>query len=329
LYYGLSLGNGPTIYNHGMGPTAVGARPVLRMAFSPAGYATLDFTTPSLRFAPQTTFSLSARAFATHAAYFGMARAPGAVTSRSATSYYQYEVTPTVSVASWGNRLTFSGGPVVKYTRMRTAPVLQASQSSAPLSFGFGTGTGFGQIGLRGDVNLTASARDRGTGLRINVGGTTYAPVWSVNRPLTEIYARASGFFRIPVPTSPTLHLRAGTERVLGDTPFHELTYLGGPEVFRGAPSRRFAGSAIAYAGAELRVPIARARAFNRTARFGVLGLVDAGRSDHAASPGTGWMGAFGGGLWLKPTDSRSTVSAGIVQGPLGARFYFRSDIGF
>jgi hypothetical protein len=329
LYYGLSLGSGPTIYNGGTGTTPVGSRPVLRLAFSPVGYATADFAIPALRLNDATTATLTARAFAHHGRFSGLGRAPTAAAPSSAASYYQYEITPTVSLAAWNSRVTLSGGPVFKYTRMRVAPVLERAQSSAPLTFGFEGAGGYGQIGFGGDLALTTGGPRRKSALRVNVGGTAYAPVWSVRDPLTEVYARAAGFVRLPLPPSPTVHLRAGARRIFGDAPLHEVAYLGGSEIFRGVPGERFAGNAMLYGGAEFRVPVVRPAAFGRTAQLGVLGFVDAGRIEHTGVAGTGWMAAVGGGAWIKPDGGTSTLSAGIVDGPLGPRFYFRSDLGF
>jgi hypothetical protein len=329
LYYGLSLGAGPTIYNGGVGTTSVGDRAVLRLAVSPSGYATADFATPSVRLNHATTVGLTARAFADHGKFSGLGRGETATVSSSPMSYYQYEITPTIAVTGWSNRLMLSGGPVFKYTRMRVVPVLAWAQDSAPLAFGFGSGTGYGQIGLGGDLTVTVGAPRCSSAILVNVGGAAYAPMWGVSRPLTEVYARASGFVRLPLPQSPSLHLRAGAMRVVGDVPVHELVHLGGSELFRGAATDRFAGDAMAYGSAELRVPVARPTAFGRSAQFGVLGFADAGRIEHTGVAGTGWMAAVGGGAWIKPDGGTSTFSAGLANGPLGSRFYFRTDVGF
>jgi hypothetical protein len=329
LYYGLSLGSGPTIYNGGVGTTGSGDRAVLRLAVSPSGYATADFASPSVRLSRATTVGLTARAFADHGRFSGLGRAATAAVSSSPMSYYQYEITPTIAITGWGSHLTLSGGPVLKYTRMRAVPMLPRAEDTPPLAFGFGSGTGYGQVGLGGDLALTVGGLQRSSALLVNVGGTAYAPVWSVSRPLMEVYARASGFVQLPLPQSPSLHLRAGAMRVMGDVPLHELVHLGGSELFRGAPGDRFAGNAMAYGSAELRVPVARPAAFGRSAQVGVLGFADAGRIRHTGIAGTGWMAAVGGGAWVKPDGGTSTFSAGLADGPLGARFYFRADVGF
>lgn len=334
LYYGISFGTGPTIYNHGPRPAEPVERPVLRAAFSPAGYATLDFTTPSIPISTYFSARLDARAFASHQRYFGLANGPAVAARGTPVSYYQYEVAPTLRPTALGKILSIDVGPVFKYTRLRALSGVDGSQSGPPSALatelGYRPG-GSAQLGLRADARVQAVGRGPApkAGIHADVGGTAYAPVWGLERPLAEVHADVDGFVRLPAPTAPVLHLRAGGQKLWGDVPLHELAYLGGAAVFRGASGDRFGGTELTYGGAELHVPVMRLRAFGRQLRFGVAGLVDVGRISHADSPGAGWMTAYGGGLWMQPGPDAPTVGAGIVRGPLGPRFYFRSGIGF
>ena len=222
-----------------------------------------------------------------------------------------------------------------KYTRLRGPTGADGAWLGVPnassLALGYRPGGSIAQIGFRADTRVRAVSRGPSprAGLRATVGGAAYAPLWGLQRPLTEVHAEVEGFVRLPAPTSPTLHLRAGGRRLWGDVPLHELAYLGGPDVFRGATRDRFGGNSLTYGGAELHVPVARLTAFGRQVRLGIAGVVDVGHLRHTDSPGPGWMTAYGGGLWIQPGQAATTLSAGVVRGPLGPRLYLRSGIGF
>jgi hypothetical protein len=331
LYYGISFGSGPTIYNHGPRPAAPEHRPVLRAAFSPAGYATLDFTTPAVAVSSSLSAQLGARAFASHRRYFGLTTGPEAIAAGTPVSYYQYEVAPTLSSTALGEHLSIDVGPVFKYTRLRSPAGVGGQPNLLAADLGYRPTGSVSQLGLRADALVQAVSRGPNptAGVRMGVGGTAYAPIWGLERPLTEVHAEVEGFVRLPAPTSPTLHLRAGGRKLWGDVPLHELAYLGGADVFRGVSRDRFGGSMLTYGGAELHVPVVRLTALGRQVRLGIAGLIDVGRIGHTDSPGSGWMTAYGGGVWIQPGQGAATLSAGMVGGPLGPRFYLRTGIGF
>jgi hypothetical protein len=198
-------------------------------------------------------------------------------------------------------------------------------------ALGLPSNGGIGKVGLNAEVSAVLGSSDPTAvaGLRVSAGGTTYAPVWDLDGPLTELHADLGAFLRTPLPGTPTVHLRLGGGWLWGDTPVHERLYLGGSDVFRGASGDRLEGTAVLYGGAEVRVPLVTVSGLGQRARVGVAGVLDGGWVGNMGTPGSGLLTAYGGGIWVRPTAASSTFSAGLVHGPLGPRLYIRSDVGF
>ena len=93
-----------------------------------------------------------------------------------------------------------------------------------------------------------------------------------------------------------TLALRAGGRRVWGPAPIHEAAMLGGRSTLRGHEWNRFAGDAVAYGNAELRMPLARVELLTR-GDLGVIVLADAGRVWVDGDSSGAWHTAAGAGL--------------------------------
>jgi hypothetical protein len=307
----------------------------LRAAFSPAGYATLNFTIPAVPIAGNLTARLDARAFASRRRYYGPSADPDRSPSGIAIGYYHYELAPSITARFLGGSAALQAGPLLRYTRLRGAGGFRhptfgdAAVSAATPDLPSSTGTG--KVGLSAEVSAVLGGGDPAAvaGLRVSVGGTTYAPVWDLDRPLTELRAEFGAFVRTPLPGSPSVHLRLGGGRLWGDAPVHERLNLGGSDVFRGASRDRLAGTALLYGGAEVRMPVVTVSGLGQHAQVGVAGLLDGGWVGDTGTPGSGFVTAYGGGIWLRPTTASSTLSAGLVHGPLGPRLYIRSDVGF
>ena len=138
-----------------------------------------------------------------------------------------------------------------------------------------------------------------------------------------SIDGEALTFMTAPIPTNPTLALRAGGKKVWGTFPFHEAAYLGGP-VFagsgisdgnlRGYQKNRFGGDSSLYGNAELRLVLARIKLLV-PGEFGLFGAADTGRVFFANDPENAakWHTRTGGGIWLfRYCSSSSTMSSGL-----------------
>ena len=123
-------------------------------------------------------------------------------------------------------------------------------------------------------------------------------------------------YLTVPGTAGPTLALRAGGKKLWGDYPFFEAAFLGGGSSLRGFYRDRFAGDAMAFGNAELRLGVAHFNMLVPT-QFGIFGIADAGRVffDGDPSDADTWHKAFGGGIWFSFIDRMQSVSIGIVNG--------------
>jgi hypothetical protein len=191
--------------------------------------------------------------------------------------------------------------PVAGDGRLSVGPVVQWTdpelEGGTPLATErpIGADGGYTQLGLRADAEL--DGRDAESfprrGWRLEAGTSGYG---GLEDPFGE--AHVMGATYLSAGAGPVLALRAGGKRVWGDFPFFESAFLGGGSTLRGHTGQRFAGDAMAFGGAELRMPLFRANLGLR-GTVGVIGLADAGRVwFNGDSPGE-WHTAAGGGLFF------------------------------
>ena len=160
-------------------------------------------------------------------------------------------------------------GPVIKYS---DTP-LSSNEGKFIASLDepwYGTGS-FGQAGAQGEI-IYDSRDNPGYATRgalVRAAGAFYPGAWDVESSFASMGGEARAYLTAPVPTSPTLALRAGGKKVWGDFPFHESAFLGGPGLtggdasngsLRGFRKNRFAGEAALYGSSELRLALARIR---------------------------------------------------------------------
>jgi len=332
LSYGIVVGGTPVFLGRAPHPDQSG-RTMLRAAVSLRGQWIADFLTPSRRLFQNGTVSFRASVSQVRQQQFYGFHGQGEMleTTPTLTGIRQTRIAvePMLTVTPPGTPFRISAGPIVKYTTTRASlPAAVAAVPSHPNSQHFTDG--YGQVGAQAAV--TAEWRDNVVdpthGLRVDVGGSVYAPLWDVERPLAEVHAEARGMVRLPPLANATIVLRAGGRQVFGEVPIHEAAYLGGTGTLRGTPGFWYAGSSMLYGGGELRVGVAQPTILGRSLRLGIAGVADAGRVSYHGTV-SDWLTSYGGGLWVKPLDSPQVFSAGVVQGPLGPRFYFRTDIGY
>ncbi|MDH3292505.1 MAG: hypothetical protein OEO20_04170 [Gemmatimonadota bacterium] len=175
---------------------------------------------------------------------------------------------------------------------------------------------GFGQVGVRGQVDLdtrdvTAAAT---RGVRVTVGGSFYPSVWDVEESFGEAHGEASTYLSPPgFPLRPTLALRAGGKKVWGRFPFQEAAFIGDQRSVRLGRQNRYAGEAAAYGNAELRFDIGSVFLV-LPARFGIFGLGDLGRVFVDGEDSSTWHWAAGGGLWIAFLQSANTLSVALAK---------------
>jgi hypothetical protein len=220
--------------------------------------------------------------------------------------------------------VNLSLGPVARFTSTRLRPdrLITVAQP-------YGVGD-FGELGAT--ARLVLDGRNRklapSRGALLWAAGTYYPAVWSVAKGFGEVHGEASAYLSPPLVLDPVIALRVGGKRVWGSYPFQESAFLGGVESVRGLRPNRYAGDAVAYANAELRLALFRFRALV-PARFGVFGLADGGRvwlkTEESKKIHTG----FGGGIWVAFLKPDNTLSLAAAQSEGHLRVYFNAGFAF
>ena len=228
-------------------------------------------------------------------------------------------------MGSLRSKLTIGLGPIIKYSDTPLSSNEDKFIGSSP-EYAYGTDS-FGQVGAQGEIlydtrNNPAYAT---RGVLVRVAGAIYPGVWDVESAFGSIDGETRAYLTAPVPTDPTLALRAGGKKVWGPFPFHESAFLGGPGLtgsgtsngnVRGFRKNRFAGDTALYGNSELRLVLAKIKLLV-PGELGLFGAADAGRVIYAEDPDDAdtWHTGVGGGLWLSFLQRRQTLSVAAVQG--------------
>jgi hypothetical protein len=130
---------------------------------------------------------------------------------------------------------------------------------------------------------------------------------------------QAAGYLSVPGYAGPTLALRVGAQKAVGEYPFQESAAVGGLGSLRGFVYQRFRGDAALSGSAELRARIGYVNLGLAKGHLGVFGLADAGRVYvDGDSPG-GWHTGYGGGLSFVTLGQAVTVA--YTQGERGSAY--------
>ncbi len=225
---------------------------------------------------------------------------------------------------------TVAGGPILKYS---DTPFSDNDDKFIgpfiPILYGTGS---YGQLGAQAEV--TYDTRDNPgyatRGYLLKAAGIIYPEIWDVESTFGSVSGAASTYLTASIPTSPTLALRVGGEKVWGTYPFHEAAYLGGSSNLRGYRHDRFGGDASAYGNAELRFALGHVKLLV-PGEFGLFGAADVGRVFLDEDPGGSgdWHSGFGGGFWLSFLHRIQSLSFGIIHGDDLTGFYVSAGFTF
>jgi hypothetical protein len=193
----------------------------------------------------------------------------------------------------------------------------------------YGSGE-FGQVGGRAALDL--DTRDVATaprkGVLLNLQGTVYPGIWDVASSFGKLSGDLATYLSPPMPLRPTLALRVGGEKVLGDAPFHEAAFLGGRNTLRGWDEQRFAGESSVFGNAELRLHLTRMTILV-PADIGVFGLADAGRVYVDGEDSDEWHMGFGGGISLAFLQRANTLTVAVASSDERTGVYVRAGFLF
>ncbi|HET7231806.1 MAG TPA: BamA/TamA family outer membrane protein [Longimicrobium sp.] len=198
------------------------------------------------------------------------------------------------------NRLTIHAGPAAKWTDPGTV----AAQNTGVL--GNETFWQAGAIaGAALDLRDSVMYPRHGGRALVNLSG--YGS--DLSGPFGRVDGEAAWYGSVPGSFGPTLALRAGGQWAVGDFPFQEAAFVGGPMNLRGFPYQRFRGDASLFGSAELRARLAYLNLGIVRTHLGAFALADAGRVYvDGDSPG-GWHTGVGGGLSFQTVGRTATVA--------------------
>lgn len=134
------------------------------------------------------------------------------------------------------------------------------------------------------------------SGYYFNIGGAYYPSLFEKQFDFTKLYADFRGYLGYKQNVSLAVRLRG--EKILGDFPFFESAFLGGPKYLRGFASERFAGDGSLLGTAELRLSL-----FNMNIllpeRVGVFTFAETGRVFVKGEDSNLWHTGYGGGIFM------------------------------
>jgi hypothetical protein len=210
----------------------------------------------------------------------------------------------------------FTVGPVVKFTTTDSIPGRVISELHP---YGFRR---FGQAGFaarlvhesdrrlvkHGGTADELLATDPRHVFTLDASAAVYPAVWDTRTTFATLSAVATSKITLPWPLSPVFATRIGGQQNFGNAPYFESAVLGGRKSVRTLHRQAYAGDAMLYGTAELRVPIA-SFPFILPLNTGVFGFADAGRVYlDGKSPG-GWHTGLGGGVWLGVLRTSTSLS--------------------
>jgi hypothetical protein len=228
------------------------------------------------------------------------------------------------------SELTIRVGPIVKYARTP----LDDNEDKFIATFEpplYGTES-FVQAGAQGMIRY--DTRDNPghakRGVMIEASGAVYPDIGDVESAFAQVNGAATAYLTAPIPTKPTLALRAGGKKLWGTFPFHEAAFLGGRSNLRGFRMERFAGEASVFGNAELRLSLFPVQIL-LPGHVGVFGAADAGRVYLADDPADAdeWHTALGGGLWISFLNRKQTLSVAVMDGDDLTGVYARAGFSF
>lgn len=187
----------------------------------------------------------------------------------------------------------------------------------------YGSGA-FSQVAIAGAFQARTAPPEAGTPAGV---GLALEARWSpaaldVERAYGTVSAEAQGFLRLELPGSPLFAARVGYERASSAVPYFDAPYVGGYGRLRGYRSQRFTGTGAVWAGLENRIRLGGFSVRDRSLEFGTLAFADVGRVTLEGASGSGFRGAWGGGIWVG-LENGPTASLTLAEGD-ETRLYLR-----
>ncbi len=150
-------------------------------------------------------------------------------------------------------------------------------------------------------------------GALLDIKGSYFPAVFNNRDSFAKAGGEARAYFSAKVIEYTTLALRVAGEKIWGDHPFYESSFIGGSRTIRGFHRERFAGDASVIGNAELRLFLSKFL-FLVPGAFGISFLGDTGRVWLSGEDSKRWHSAVGGGIWFSFIRPDFTVSFSVAR---------------
>jgi hypothetical protein len=186
-------------------------------------------------------------------------------------------------------------------------------------------------------INIAASLifdnRDHTTspykGFFITIGGSNTPKLFNNSNSFSKINADVRSYFYLKTFTDFLFSFRIKGEKIFGDHPFNESSFIGGLGSIRGYPSERFAGSSSLVAGTELKIKLFKMMVL--VPEYVLLtGFAETGRVFVNNENSKAWHTGYGGGLAFHIINQNVTLSLSLATSiEKKLFFYFHTGFGF
>ncbi len=226
--------------------------------------------------------------------------------------------------------------PLARHFELTAGPQLHYSRTDfeqnrfISIARPYGSGN-FGAASVGADMRFDTRNRSNAAthGALLTAGGSYFPAVFDVESNFGEVHGEAATYFTADsLPLAPTLALRVGGKKIWGTFPYQESAFLGGNSTVRLGRQNRYAGDAMVFASAELRLFLTRFYLV-LPGEFGIFGLGDVGRVYFDGESSDRWHGAAGGGIWFAFLGRANTLSMALARGEERTGFYLRAGFGF
>ena len=215
---------------------------------------------------------------------------------------------PTIEFPAF-SRVKFTLGSSVKYvnTKVKENTFLELTN---PYGVGKISFLGF-HGGFQVDTRNHPLVAKRG--ILFDVKGSYFPPVFNNRNSFGKARAEARAYLSGKVLTYTTLALRVAGEKIWGDHPFYESSFIGSSGTIRAFHRERFAGDASVIGNAELRLRLGKIK-FLFPGAIGLSFLGDTGRVFVSGEDSEKWHSAVGGGIWFSFVRPEYTLSISVAR---------------
>ncbi len=312
---GLFIGGGPALYKFDFRAAPYAYRMALR-----GGYATgtrkfrVDYTGEFLRFVKGARVFLLMRASELDIDnFFGIGNETIRDEKLAGENFYKVQQVrllfqPTIEYPAFSKAKVFLGSSI-RYTNTKRGQntILDTLDIY-----------GVGRIsllsvdgGFRVDTRNNPLVAKRG--ILFDLKGSYFPPVFNNRESFVKVRAEARTYLSGEVLTQTTLALRVAGEKIWGDHPFYESSFIGGSQTIRGFRRERFAGDASVIGNVELRMHVANIQ-FLFPGAVGISFLGDTGRVFASGQDSDRWHSAVGGGLWFSFVRPEYSLSISVAR---------------